>query len=80
MYQWMKPYKSSEISSITMTHWRNCPAGRSHHGIAGSLLRTTYFQVNDKFFQQKNGMAIGSFLTTTVSNMEHFEKLAFDLA
>jgi hypothetical protein len=41
-------------------------------------LRTTYFQVDDKFFQQKDGMAIGSSLSPIVSNiyMEHFEKLA----
>jgi hypothetical protein len=24
------------------------------------FLRTTYFQVDDKFFQQKDGMAMGS--------------------
>jgi hypothetical protein len=41
-------------------------------------LRTTYFQVDDKFFQQKNGMAMGSSVSPIVSNicMEHFEKLA----
>jgi hypothetical protein len=45
-------------------------------------LRTTYFQVDDKFFQQKDGMAMGSFLSPIVSNifMEHFEKLALDSA
>jgi hypothetical protein len=26
-------------------------------------LRTTYFQLDDKFFQQKDGIAIGSFLS-----------------
>jgi hypothetical protein len=41
-------------------------------------LRTTYFQVDDRFFQQKDGMAMGSSLSPIVSNiyMEHFEKLA----
>jgi hypothetical protein len=45
-------------------------------------LRTTYFQVNDKFFQQKDGMAMGNSLSPIVSNifMEHFEKLALDSA
>jgi hypothetical protein len=38
--------------------------------------------VDDKFFQQKDGMAMRSSLTPTVSNifMEHFEKLALDSA
>ncbi|PNF31066.1 hypothetical protein B7P43_G17441 [Cryptotermes secundus] len=44
-------------------------------------LRTTCFQV-DKFFQQKDGMAMGKSLSPVVSNifMEHFEKLALDPA
>jgi hypothetical protein len=43
-------------------------------------LRTTYFQVEDKFFKQKGGMAMGSSLSPIVSNifMEHFEKLTLD--
>jgi hypothetical protein len=38
-------------------------------------LRTTYFQVDDKFLQQKDGMAMGSSLSPTVSNilMEHLD-------
>jgi hypothetical protein len=45
-------------------------------------LRTTYFQADDKFFQQKDDMAMGSSLSPTVSNifMEHFEKLTLDSA
>jgi hypothetical protein len=45
-------------------------------------LKTTYFQVDDKFFQQKDGMAMGSSLSPIVSNifMVHFEKLALDSA
>jgi hypothetical protein len=45
-------------------------------------LRTTYFQVDNKFFQQKDGMAMGSSVSSIFGNiyMEHFEKLAFDLA
>jgi hypothetical protein len=45
-------------------------------------LRTTYFQVDDKFFQQKVGMAIGRSLSTIVSCIftEHSEKLALDSA
>jgi hypothetical protein len=41
-------------------------------------LRTTYFQVDDNFFQQKDGMAMGS--SPIVSNVfvEHFEKLPLD--
>jgi hypothetical protein len=44
--------------------------------------RTTYFQVDNKLFQQKDGMAMGSSLSPIVSNifMEHFEKLALNLA
>jgi hypothetical protein len=43
-------------------------------------LRTTYFQVNDKFFQQKDGKAMGSALSLVVSNifMQHFEELALE--
>jgi hypothetical protein len=45
-------------------------------------LRTTYFQVDDKFFQQKNNVAVGSSLSSIVSNMyvKHSEKLALDSA
>jgi hypothetical protein len=40
-------------------------------------LTTTYFQVDDKFFQQKDGMTMGNALSPVVSNifMEHFEEL-----
>jgi hypothetical protein len=43
-------------------------------------LRTTYFQADDKFFQQKDGMAMGSCLSPIIRNifMEHFEKFALD--
>jgi hypothetical protein len=43
-------------------------------------METTYFQFEDKFYQQKDGMAMGSSLSPVVSNifMEHFEKLAID--
>ncbi|XP_023718596.1 uncharacterized protein LOC111870496 [Cryptotermes secundus] len=39
-------------------------------------------KVDDKFFQQKDGMAMGNSLSPIVSNifMEHFEKLALDSA
>jgi hypothetical protein len=39
-------------------------------------LRTTYFLVDDKFFQQKIGIAMCSSLSPVVSSifMEHFEK------
>jgi hypothetical protein len=45
-------------------------------------LRTTYFQVDDKFFQQKDGMTTGSSLSPIISNIfrEHFEKLSLDSA
>jgi hypothetical protein len=44
-------------------------------------LKTTYFQVDDKFFQQKEGMAMGNTLSPVVSNiyMEHFEELALKM-
>jgi hypothetical protein len=44
-------------------------------------LRATYFCVN-KFFQQKDGMAVGSSLSPIVNNifMKHFERLALDSA
>jgi hypothetical protein len=40
----------------------------------------TITMVDDKFFQQKDGMAMGSFLSPIVSNifMGHFEKLVLD--
>jgi hypothetical protein len=39
-------------------------------------LRTTYFQADNKFFQQKDGMAMECCVSPIVSNifMEHFEK------
>jgi hypothetical protein len=39
-------------------------------------LTTTYFQFEDKFYQQKEGMAMGNSLPPVVSNifMEHFEE------
>jgi hypothetical protein len=45
-------------------------------------LRTTYFQVDDKFFQQKDDVAMGNSLSPIVSNIfkENFEKLALDVA
>jgi hypothetical protein len=45
-------------------------------------LKTTYFQVDNKFFQQKDGMAMGNSLSPIVCNiyMEHFEELALDAA
>jgi hypothetical protein len=44
-------------------------------------LKTTYFQSDDKFFQQKEGVAMGSCVSVVVSNifMEHFKKLAPDM-
>jgi hypothetical protein len=43
-------------------------------------LRTTYFQVADRLYQQKDGMAMGSSLSPIFRNiyMEHFEKLVLD--
>jgi hypothetical protein len=45
-------------------------------------LKTTYFQVDDKFFQHKDGMFMGNALSPVVSNnyMEHFEELALKKA
>jgi hypothetical protein len=43
-----------------------CLAGQSHHGTAGSL-GTTYFHVDDNFFQQQDSMAMGSSLGHTVA-------------
>jgi NAD-specific glutamate dehydrogenase len=34
-----------------------------------ACLRTTYFQVDDRFYQQKDGMAMGSSLSPIVSNI-----------
>jgi hypothetical protein len=44
-------------------------------------LRTTYLQVEDKFFQHKDGMAVGSSLSPIISSifMKHFKKLALYL-
>jgi hypothetical protein len=45
-------------------------------------LTTTYFQFEDKFCQQKEGLTIGNSLSPVVSNirvfMEHFEEIALD--
>jgi hypothetical protein len=45
-----------------------------------TCLETSYFQVEDKFFQQKEGMAMGSSLCSVVTNiyMEYFQRLALD--
>jgi hypothetical protein len=45
-------------------------------------LTTMYFQFEDKFYQQKEGMAMGNFLSPVISNlfMEHFEEIALDTA
>jgi hypothetical protein len=47
-----------------------------------ACLRTTYFQVDDKLFQQKDGMGMGSSLLPAVSNiyMQQFENRALDAA
>jgi hypothetical protein len=44
--------------------------------------RTSYFQMDEKFFQQKEAMAVGSSLSPIVNNiyMEHFGKLPLDSA
>jgi hypothetical protein len=53
-----------------------CFAGQTHQSIAAD------FKVDEKFFQTKDSMAMGSSLSPIVSNiyMDHFEKLAFDSA
>jgi hypothetical protein len=45
-------------------------------------LTMTYFQYDDNFYQQKEGMAMGNSLSPVVSNifMEYFEKIALDTA
>jgi hypothetical protein len=43
-------------------------------------LRSTYFQAEDKFFQQKEGMAMGSYGNLPIIYMKHFEKMAIDSA
>jgi hypothetical protein len=45
-------------------------------------LTTTYFQFDDKFYRQKEVMAMGTSLSEVVSNifMEHSEEIALDTA
>jgi hypothetical protein len=45
-------------------------------------LTTTYLQFEDKFCQQKEGMAMGNSLSPVLSNvfMGHFEEIALDTA
>jgi hypothetical protein len=45
-------------------------------------LTTTHFQFEDRFYQQKEGMAMGNSLSPVVSNifMEHFEEIGLDTA
>jgi hypothetical protein len=45
-------------------------------------VKTTYFQFEDKFCQQKEGIAMGNSLYLVVSNifMEHFEDIALGTA
>jgi hypothetical protein len=50
-------------------------------GLLEVSLRTTYFQVDEEFFKQKDGMAMGSSLSPVVNTfMEYFYKLAPDMA
>jgi hypothetical protein len=50
-------------------------------GLLEVCLRTTRFKMDDQFFQQKDGMFMGSSLSPIVSTlMEHFNKLALDPA
>jgi hypothetical protein len=46
------------------------------------LLCTTYFQFEDKFYQQKEGMVMGNSLSLMVSNIfiEHYEEIALHTA
>jgi hypothetical protein len=50
--------------------------------LLNSCLTTMYFQFEDKFYQQKGGMAMGNSRSLVVSNifMEHSEKAALDIA
>ena len=43
-------------------------------------LTTSYFQLGEKFYEQREGTAMGSPLSPVIANlyMEHFEKLALD--
>jgi hypothetical protein len=72
MYQAMKPYKSSEIWSLTGRFVLQVEASME---LLEVCLRTTYFQVDDK-----DGMDVGRSLSPIVSNVfkEHFDKLALD--
>jgi hypothetical protein len=79
----MKPYRSSGTSSTRMTlAERYVLQVETIMELLEVSLRTTYFQVDDKFIQQKYGMAMGIYLSPIVSNifMEHFEEKALDSA
>jgi hypothetical protein len=43
-------------------------------------MKTTYFQLQNKFYQQKDGMAIGSLIPPVARSIfvEYFEKMALD--
>jgi hypothetical protein len=45
-------------------------------------VKTTYFQVEDRFYQQKSGMAMGGYLSPIVSDifMDYFKELALNSA
>jgi hypothetical protein len=45
-------------------------------------LTTSYFQFGDKFYQQKEGMAMDNALSPVVNNvfMQHFEQIALNTA
>jgi hypothetical protein len=63
MFQLMKPYMSSEICSTVMTlAERPVLQVEVIIELLEVCLRTTYFQVDNKFLQQKDGMAMGSSL------------------
>jgi hypothetical protein len=69
-----KLQKDDTLTSRTCSEWDSIME------LLEVCLKTTYFQVNHKFFQQKDGMAMGNSLSPIVCDlyMSHFEELALD--
>jgi hypothetical protein len=62
-------------------HWQNSlSCSEAIMELLEVCFRTTYFQVDNKFFKQNDGMSMRSSLSPIISNIytEHFEKLALD--
>jgi hypothetical protein len=82
MYQWKRYCIRSRLSADPSLPEHSPLHVEDMMELLDICLKTTYFQFEDRFYQQKEGMAMGNSLSPVVSNiyMEHFEEMALDTA